>query len=70
LRLPDSTFKQLGGALTIRHIGAGACNGCRLEIHAVNNGYYNPGGLGIKFAESPRHADMPLVRGPVLKHME
>ena len=54
----------LGRALVIRQVDAGSCNGCELEIHALNNPYYNLEGLGIKFAASPRHADMLLVTGP------
>jgi len=57
-------------ALTIREVDAGSCNGCELEIHALNNPYYNLEGLGIKFVASPRHADMLLVTGPVSRHME
>ena len=60
----------LGQALTIRQVDAGSCNGCELEIHALNNPYYNIEGLGIKFVASPRHADMLLVTGPVAKNME
>src|SRR5579859_546228 len=60
----------LGRALCIRHVDAGSCNGCELEIHALNNPYYNLEGLGIKFVASPRHADLLLVTGPVSKHME
>jgi Ni,Fe-hydrogenase III small subunit len=69
-RLQGAILDQLGRALTIRHVDAGSCNGCELEIHAVNNAYYNLEGLGIKFVASPRHADMLLVTGPVSKHME
>jgi Ni,Fe-hydrogenase III small subunit len=60
----------LGRALCIRHVDAGSCNGCELEIHALNNPLYNLEGLGIRFVASPRHADMLLVTGPVSKHME
>lgn len=60
----------LGRALTIRHVDAGSCNGCELEIHALNNPYYNIEGLGIRFVASPRHADLLLVTGPVSRHME
>ena len=59
-----------GRALCIRHVDAGSCNGCELEIHALNNPYYNLEGLGIKFVASPRHADLLLVTGPVSRHME
>lgn len=60
----------LGRALAIRQVDAGSCNGCELEIHALNNPYYNIEGLGIKFVASPRHADMLLVTGPVSRNME
>ncbi|MCW5658268.1 MAG: formate hydrogenlyase [Burkholderiaceae bacterium] len=60
----------LGRALAIRQVDAGSCNGCELEIHALNNPYYNVEGLGIKFVASPRHADMLLVTGPVARNME
>ncbi|WP_422900709.1 NADH-quinone oxidoreductase subunit B family protein [Propionivibrio sp.] len=69
-RLSDAVVKQLGRALVIRHIDAGSCNGCELEIHALNNPYYNLEAIGIKFAASPRHADLLLVTGPVAKNME
>jgi len=60
----------LGRALVIRHVDAGSCNGCELELHALNNPYYNLEGLGIRFAASPRHADLLLVTGPVSRNME
>ena len=68
--LNDEVLKLLGRALAIRHVDAGSCNGCELEIHAANNPYYNLEGLGIKFVASPRHADLLLVTGPVSRHME
>ncbi len=69
-RLNDAVLKRLGRALAIRHVDAGSCNGCELEIHALNNPYYNLEGLGIKFVASPRHADLLLVTGPVSRNME
>jgi Ni,Fe-hydrogenase III small subunit len=60
----------LGRALCIRHVDAGSCNGCELEIVALNNPYYNLEGEGIKFVASPRHADLLLVTGPVSVNME
>jgi Ni,Fe-hydrogenase III small subunit len=69
-RINDEILKLLGRALVIREVDAGSCNGCELEIHALNNPYYNIEGLGIKFAASPRHADMLLVTGPVARNME
>ena len=74
LRLRDGLQREilrvLGRALCIRHVDAGSCNGCELEIQALNNPYYNLEGLGIRFVASPRHADLLLVTGPVTKHME
>jgi Ni,Fe-hydrogenase III small subunit len=69
-QLTDAMARQLGRALVIRHIDAGSCNGCELEIHALANPYYNLEALGIKFAASPRHADLLLVTGPVARNME
>ena len=59
----------LGRALAVRQVDAGSCNGCELEIHALNNPYYNLEGLGLRFVASPRHADLLLVTGPVSRHM-
>ena len=74
LRLRDALqhriLSVLGRALCIRAVDAGSCNGCELEIHALNNPLYNLEGLGIRFVASPRHADLLLVTGPVSKHME
>ena len=66
----DELLGILGQALAIREVDAGSCNGCELEIHALNNPYYNIEGLGIRFVASPRHADLLLVTGPVSRHME
>ncbi|MFP5276881.1 MAG: NADH-quinone oxidoreductase subunit B family protein [Acidobacteriota bacterium] len=69
-RLQQQIRSVLGRALCIRQVDAGSCNGCELEIHALNNPYYNLEGLGIKFVASPRHADLLLVTGPVSVNME
>jgi len=69
-RLREDVLRHFAGALTIRHVDAGSCNGCELEINMLNNPHYNLEGLGIKFVASPRHADMLLVTGPVSRHME
>jgi len=68
-RIHEDVLRLLGRALTIRQVDAGSCNGCELEIHALNNPYYNIEGRGIKFAASPRHADLLLVTGPVTRNM-
>lgn len=60
---------SLGRSLSIRHVDAGSCNGCELEIHALNNAFYNIERFGIRFVASPRHADVLLVTGPVTKNM-
>lgn len=62
--------EQFGGSLAIREVDAGSCNGCELEIHALNNPYYSIERYGVHFVASPRHADMLLVTGPVSRHME
>ena len=69
-KIQSEILGVIGRALVIRQVDAGSCNGCELEIHALNNPYYNLEGLGIRFAASPRHADMLLVTGPVATNME
>jgi Ni,Fe-hydrogenase III small subunit len=69
-RLQAGILDIFGGALAIRQVDAGSCNGCELEIHMLTTPYYNLEGLGIKFVASPRHADMLLVTGPVSRNME
>src|SRR6266853_2915499 len=78
----DAALKELGRALaargrrlfgrslTIREIDAGSCNGCELEIHALNNSVYDIERFGLRFAASPRHADVLLVTGPVTHNMK
>lgn len=68
--LQEQIRAVLGRALCIRQVDAGSCNGCELEIHALNNPIYNIEGLGIRFVASPRHADLLLVTGPVARNME
>jgi Ni,Fe-hydrogenase III small subunit len=68
-RLQAAVLARFHGSLAIRHVDAGSCNGCELEINQLNCPYYNLEGLGIKFVASPRHADMLLVTGPVSRNM-
>ena len=63
-------LKVFGQAVAIRHVDAGSCNGCELEIHALNGPHYNIEGMGVKFVASPRHADVLLVTGPVSRNLE
>ncbi len=62
--------RRFRGSLAIRQVDAGSCNGCELEIHALNNSFYDIERFGIHFVASPRHADILLVTGPVSRHMQ
>jgi Ni,Fe-hydrogenase III small subunit len=61
--------RRLGRSLSIRAVDAGSCNGCELEIHALNNAFYDLERFGLRFVASPRHADVLLVTGPVTTNM-
>jgi Ni,Fe-hydrogenase III small subunit len=61
--------QRLGRSLSIREVDAGSCNGCELEIHALNNAFYDIERFGLRFVASPRHADVLLVTGPVTRNM-
>ena len=61
--------RRLGRSLSIREVDAGSCNGCELEIHALNNAFYDLERFGLRFVPSPRHADVLLVTGPVTRNM-
>src|ERR1700704_1442569 len=67
--LRGSIARRLGRSLAIREVDAGSCNGCELEMHALNNAFYDIERFGIRFVASPRHADVLLVTGPVTKNM-
>jgi len=67
--LDRAARKRLGRSLSIREIDAGSCNGCELEIVALNNAFYDLERFGLRFVASPRHADVLLVTGPVTKNM-
>src|SRR5215472_11024900 len=62
--------RLFGRSLSIREVDAGSCNGCELEIHALNNAVYDVERFGIRFVASPRHADVLLVTGPVTHNMK
>src|SRR5262245_40196513 len=68
-RLDAAARKRLGRSLSIREVDAGSCNGCELEIHALNNAFYDLERFGLRFVASPRHADVLMVTGPVTKNM-
>jgi Ni,Fe-hydrogenase III small subunit len=67
--LDRAARRRLGRSLAIREVDAGSCNGCELEIHALNNAFYDLERLGLRFVASPRHADVLLVTGPVTRNM-
>ena len=68
-RVDSAARRRLGRSLSIREVDAGSCNGCELEIHALNNPVYDIERFGLKFVASPRHADVLLVTGPVTWNM-
>jgi Ni,Fe-hydrogenase III small subunit len=67
--LDRAARRKLGRSLSIRAVDAGSCNGCELEIHALNNAFYDLERFGLRFVASPRHADVLMVTGPVTKNM-
>ena len=69
-QLEETVRRRFSRSLAIRQVDAGSCNGCELEIHAINNPIYNCERYGIHFTASPRFADMLLVTGPVTRNME
>jgi Ni,Fe-hydrogenase III small subunit len=69
-RLNEVMRRRFQGSLAIRQVDAGSCNGCELEIQAMNNAYYDLERFGVHFVASPRHADLLLVTGPVARNME
>ena len=68
-KLDRAARARLGRSLAIREVDAGSCNACELEIHALNNAFYDLERFGLRFVASPRHADVLLVTGPVTKNM-
>ena len=68
-RLDQAARARLGRSLAIREIDTGSCNACELEIHALNNAFYDLERFGLRFVASPRHADVLLVTGPVTTNM-
>ncbi|HYK80574.1 MAG TPA: NADH-quinone oxidoreductase subunit NuoB [Micropepsaceae bacterium] len=67
--LDAAARRRLGRSLSIREVDAGSCNGCELEIHALQNAFYDLERFGLRFVASPRHADVLMVTGPVTKNM-
>lgn len=68
--LEKKSQQLFGRSLHIREVDAGSCNGCDLEINALNNPVNDLSRLGMHFVASPRHADMLLVTGTATRNME
>jgi len=68
-QLDQRARRRLGRSLAIREVDAGSCNGCELEIHALNNPFYDLERFGLRFVASPRHADVLMVTGPLTHNM-
>jgi Ni,Fe-hydrogenase III small subunit len=68
-RIDTAARRRLGRSLAIREVDAGSCNGCELEVNALQNVVYDLERYGLRFVASPRHADVLLVTGPVTKNM-
>jgi Ni,Fe-hydrogenase III small subunit/ferredoxin len=69
-RLSEKITKILGRSLAIREVDAGSCNGCEVEVAALNNAIYDIERFGVHFVASPRHADVLLVTGVGSRNME
>ena len=68
-RLEGAAQRRLGRSLAIRQVDAGSCNGCELEINALQGVVYDLERFGLRFVASPRHADVLLVTGPLSRNM-
>src|SRR3954469_17182330 len=68
--LERAAGRRPGRSLSMRAVDAGSCKGCGLQLHALNNAYYDLERFGIRFVASPRHADVLLVTGPLTKNMQ
>ena len=53
----------------MRHVDAGSCNGCEIEIASSFGPVYDLERYGVRLVASPRHADVLLVTGPVTRNM-
>jgi Ni,Fe-hydrogenase III small subunit len=59
-----------GRSLRIRAVDAGSTNAEELELLALGNAYYDIERFGLSFVASPRHADLLMVTGPVVRNLE
>ena len=68
-RLAATARARLGRSLAIREVDSGSCNGCELEVSALQNVAYDLERFGLRFVASPKHADVLLVTGPATRNM-
>lgn len=69
-RMRDSSGGEaFGGSIQVRHVDAGSCNGCEIEIASAFGPVYDLERYGVRLVASPRHADVLLVTGPVTHNM-
>jgi Ni,Fe-hydrogenase III small subunit len=68
-RLEAAAQRRLGRSLALRAIDAGSCNGCELELRMLTGLATDLQRYGLCFVDSPRHADVLLVTGPVTRNM-
>jgi Ni,Fe-hydrogenase III small subunit len=68
-RLEAAAQVRLGRSLALRHVNTGSCNGCELELRALTNVVYDLERFGLRFVDSPRHADVLLVTGPLTRNL-
>jgi Ni,Fe-hydrogenase III small subunit len=66
-RVPQAS--ALGGSVQVRHVDAGSCNGCEIEIGQAFSPVYDAERYGARLVASPRHADVLTVTGPVTVNM-
>ena len=66
---PPPAARGLCGSAQVRHIDAGSCNGCEIEIGMAFGPVYDAERYGVRLVASPRHADVLLVTGPVTRNM-
>lgn len=59
----------VSGSLQVRHVDAGSCNGCEVEISGAFGPVYDAERFGARLVASPRHADALLVTGVVTRNM-
>jgi Ni,Fe-hydrogenase III small subunit len=67
--LERSARRLFGRALRLRHVSAGGCSGCEVELNATGNVVFDLSRFGVQFVASPRHADCVVITGPVSANM-